>query len=314
MEKNCRENIRECIHCAKLRQCRLAGNLVRNYYQDEHISTGTVHAKNKLNHLDGGQWLYFTKTLWTTAYAKEFSHELRKQHGANKPPRLMQRLIEFFTKEGEHVLDPFAGVGGTLVGAALCRRQRNCTGIEINKRWIEIYHRVIAENPSLGEYPLLHGDCVQVLQEFPQEKFHFIATDPPYNIHLSKTMCVGDYSDQHKNRRTDYDMRSQHSQDLANAVNYDTYLENMAAVLYQCFRVLKTGGYMAIILRNAYQSRQYVFTHADVAKVARAAGFVPKGEIIWYQAGTRLRPYGYPFAYVPNIAHQYILILRKEAV
>jgi hypothetical protein len=34
---------------------------------------------------------------------------------------------------------------------------------------------------------------------------------------------------------------------------------------------------------------------------------------VWYQAGTRLRPYGYPHAYVPNIAHQHIVILRKPA-
>jgi hypothetical protein len=38
---------------------------------------------------------------------------------------------------------------------------------------------------------------------------------------------------------------------------------------------------------------------------------VPKGDIAWYQAGTRLRPYGYPRTFVPNIAHQHIVVLRK---
>ena len=38
---------------------------------------------------------------------------------------------------------------------------------------------------------------------------------------------------------------------------------------------------------------------------------MPKGDIVWYQAGTRLRPYGYPRSFVPNIAHQHILVLRK---
>ena len=31
----------------------------------------------------------------------------------------MARLIEFFSRGGELVLDPFAGVGGTLLGAAI---------------------------------------------------------------------------------------------------------------------------------------------------------------------------------------------------
>ena len=51
---------------------------------------------------------------------------------------------------------------------------------------------------------------------------------------------------------------------------------------------------------------------ADLAARAAATGLVPKGDLIWYQAGTRLRPYGYPRAFVPNIAHQHIIVLRKD--
>ena len=67
------------------------------------------HPDNTLNELSGEEWLYFTKSVWGTAYPSELGHALRKQHGANKPPRLMARLIEFFTTTGELVLDPFAG-------------------------------------------------------------------------------------------------------------------------------------------------------------------------------------------------------------
>ena len=67
------------------------------------------HPANELNELPGEEWLYFTKSVLTTAYPSELGHALRKQHGANKPPRLMARLIEFFTKSGELFLDPFAG-------------------------------------------------------------------------------------------------------------------------------------------------------------------------------------------------------------
>ena len=65
-----------------------------------------------------------------------------------------------------------------------------------------------------------------------------------------------------------------------------------------------------LIVRDAYQEGRYVFTAADLAARADAAGLVPKGDIAWYQAGTRLRPYGYPRVFVPNIAHQHILVLR----
>ena len=55
-----------------------------------------------------------------------------------------------------------------------------------------------------------------------------------------------------------------------------------------------------------------MFTGADLAARAASVGLVPKGDLIWYQAGTRLRPYGYPTGFVPNIAHQHLLVLRRN--
>jgi hypothetical protein len=85
----------------------------------------------------------------------------------------------------------------------------------------------------------------------------------------------------------------------------------MREVFASVLRVLAPRGYMAVIVRNAYQNGRYIYTNVALAEAAESVGFVLKGEKIWYQAGTRLRPYGYPFAYVPNIAHQYIVILQK---
>src|SRR4029077_4128021 len=96
-------------------------------------------------------WLYFTKSVWATAYPSELGHALRKQHGANKQPRLMARLIEFFTKTGELVLDPFAGVGGTLLGAAIARGPRRALGIELSAAWAEVYRRVVEQELSARE-------------------------------------------------------------------------------------------------------------------------------------------------------------------
>ena len=103
------------------------------------------HPANTLNELSGEEWLYFTKSVWGTAYPSELGHALRKAHGANKPPRLMARLIEFFTTTGEMVLDPFAGVGGTLLGAAIARGPRRALGLEIEPRWVAIYQALVRD-------------------------------------------------------------------------------------------------------------------------------------------------------------------------
>lgn len=278
----------------------------------ETVGRRPPHPKNALNDLSGEEWLYFTKSVITTAYPSEHYHDLRRAHGANKPPQLMRSLIEFFTKAGGRVLDPFAGVGGTLIGAALCEPARECVGVEINQRWIEVYRQVIERSKgALRGYPMIPGDCLEELERMEDASFDFVATDPPYNLHLERTMCDGRYDETFANRRTDYDMRSDDPRDLANLDSYESYLEAMQRIFAHCFRLLKPGRYMAVIVRNAYQKGEYLFTHADLARRAKAEGFVPKGEKVWYQAGTRLRPYGYPYSYVPNIAHQHIVILQR---
>ena len=115
------------------------------------------HPSNTLNELSGEEWLYFTKSIWGTAYPSELGHAARKQHGANKPPRLMARLIEFFTKTGELVLDPFAGVGGTLLGAAVARGPRRALGLEIEPRWVGVYEALVRDLAAErdGRGPLL---------------------------------------------------------------------------------------------------------------------------------------------------------------
>src|SRR5260221_8475776 len=112
------------------------------------------HPANTLNELPGEEWLYFTKSLLTTAYPSELGHAARKAHGANKPPRLMARLIEFFSRTGELVLDPFAGVGGTLLGAAISRGPRRALAIDLDPPWAAVYQQGVtdlaAERDALG--------------------------------------------------------------------------------------------------------------------------------------------------------------------
>ena len=107
-------------------------------------------------------------------------------------------------------------------------------------------------------------------------------------------------------------MRTESPADLANAPDYATFLSRMGGVFGELRRVLRDGRYAVVIVRDAYQDGRYVFTGSDLAAEAAAVGLVPKGDLIWYQAGTRLRPYGYPRVFVPNIVHQHVLVLRAE--
>jgi site-specific DNA-methyltransferase (adenine-specific) len=66
--------------------------------------------------------------------------DIPKIHPAQKPVKLMKRLIETFTDPGDVVIDPCFGSGST--GRACMELKRNFYGFEINK---EFYRRAKEE-------------------------------------------------------------------------------------------------------------------------------------------------------------------------
>jgi 16S rRNA G966 N2-methylase RsmD len=241
-----------------------------------------------------------------------------------------------FAKLASVLQSASAGEAGTLLGAAIARGPRRALGIELDPRWADVYARVVADLAAErdGAGPLIAdldkadpggtrsfdpsglelrvGDALALLPELKDGSVDLVATDPPYNIQLPLTMAGGALAETHTNRRTDYAMISDAPADLANAPDYATYLDRMEAVFVELTRVLRPGRYAVVIVRDAYQNGRYQFVGSDLAARADAAGLVPKGDLIWHQAGTRLRPYGYPRVFVPNIAHQHILVLRRD--
>src|SRR5438477_1003297 len=108
------------------------------------IQNGTRDPRNRLNDLTGREWVYFLSSVEATAYPtsgpQSYAHHLRRIHPAPKPPQLMRRIVEFFTRESEWVLDPFMGVGGTLLGCSLA--SRNAVGLDLSADYIRTYREV----------------------------------------------------------------------------------------------------------------------------------------------------------------------------
>ncbi len=138
--------------------------------------------KNKLNDLDPKSWLKFQKS-W-------FIHNPppRKKgvlvHPAKFPETMAQEFIEFFTKQGETVLDPMAGTGSTLVAAL--RAGRSSYGIELNLKYAQIAEQIIAEErAALGDQAeslisnIINGDAAQITN-YQLPVIDYVLTSPPY--------------------------------------------------------------------------------------------------------------------------------------
>lgn len=62
--------------------------------------------------------------------------DFKIEHLTVKPVKLIEHLIKLYTKEGQTVLDPFAGSGSH--GVAALKNSRNFIGMEIEKKYCDI--------------------------------------------------------------------------------------------------------------------------------------------------------------------------------
>jgi DNA modification methylase len=264
--------------------------------------------ENRLNELTGSEWLYWTNTIYETNFPPDATHRWRKMHGAMKPPALMAEIISFFSKSGELILDPFAGVGGTLLGAVSVGRQ--AIGIEINPMWVEIYRKIAPseeekDHPGQQKGPkMLLGDCLECMPGIPDESVAAIITDPPYGCQQREIAFK---------RETNFNMKSTAKDDFGNCNSYPEYLHKMGLFGREAFRLLKPGRYLVLMIGDRYQDGEYIPLGVMVAERLRQVGFTWKGMKIWWNKATQrpLKPYAIKSCFVPNITHQNILILRK---
>jgi hypothetical protein len=105
---------------------------------------------------------------------------------------------------------------------------------------------------------------------------------------------------------------SDDKRDLGNIKDYEEFLDELCKILGECNRVLKKGKYMAIVVSDFRDKSKFIMFHADLARSLEKFGLGLRGIKVLYQRHKKIFPYGYPYAYVPNIHHQFILILQKE--
>ena len=282
------------------------------------VSSGKkYHLNNKLNSLPGAQWTFFLKSVINTRYPttgkESYAHHIRKIHPSPKPPQLMQQIIEFFTKENEVVLDYFMGVGGSLLGASLCGRR--AIGIDLSEKYIQTYKEA-NEYLDLKEQVTINGNSMELLaskskikEHLEEEKLSLVLIDPPYGDMLSKPKtgeAVKKGKDASATPFTDLD------EDLGN-IEWSLFRDIFTKSVVDVSTMLKVGGHVVIFIKDMQpKNKELNLLHADVIQdINKIPNINYIGTKIWADEGVNLYPYGYPYSFVSNQIHQYIMIFKK---
>jgi hypothetical protein len=272
----------------------------------------TRDPRNRLNDLTGREWVHFLASVEATAYPTSgphsYGHNLRRVHPSPKPPQLMRRIIEFFTKQGDLVLDPFMGVGGTLLGCALSGRFG--VGVDLSPEYVRTYHEVaLQEGLALQTALVADARMLLSLPEVAARTFDMVLTDPPYGDMMRRPQ-MGE-----KRKRTGHGAPTPFTSsphDLGN-LPYGRFLDELTAIAGAASSVLKPAGYLVLFAKDLQPTpSHHGLLHADiVVRVAALPQMAYRGCKIWYDQTPRLYPFGYPYRFVANQLHQYILVFQK---
>ncbi|MBI4674345.1 MAG: site-specific DNA-methyltransferase [Chloroflexi bacterium] len=265
-------------------------------------------AKNghRANALDGKTWTKYSISIWSDI--KKTREEQELGHPAMFPLQLAQRLIECFTTEQDSlIVDPFAGVGTTVVAAD--RMNKTGIGVELSPKFTEIGLRRLGQRELFATKPraseIYCDDANNLLKYVAPGTADLVITSPPYwDILMQK-------------RTADYKAIRHYGdaeRDLGKISDYGEFLEALAAVFRLVYQALKPNKYCVAVVMDIRKKDKFYPFHSDLARVSsQDVGFIFDDLIIWDRRAeyNNMRPLGYPSVFRINKAHEYLVIFKK---
>lgn len=254
----------------------------------------------RANELDGKTWTRNSISVWSDI--RKSDEELRLRHPAMFPAQLVTRLLESFTSaEDQVVLDPFSGVGSTVLAAAAAGKTG--IGIELNPDYAAVARSRIPEWLP-GRVELHVADARTIGELLAPDSVDFVVTSPPYwNILTRKrsadAKAIRNYGEA--------------GEDLGRIGDYEAFLESLQTVFRAVFGVLRPGKYCIVNVMDLRQGSVFYPLHCDLRLKMEATGYELDDLIIWdrRQEYNHLRPLGYPSVFRINKVHEFLLIFRK---
>lgn len=228
-------------------------------------------------------------SVWSFPERGDWATHDSKYRG-NCSPYVVRNLILRYSKEGDWILDQFAGGGTTLIEAKLLNR--NIIGTDINPDALKKCSDKTAFEYGKGIVKMREADACN-LHFLKGSSIDFICTHPPYaNIIKYSDGITGDLS----------------------LLEYNDFLDSMQQVAREAYRVLKKGKYCALIIGDIRQNGSVCPLGFETMQRFEQVGFKTKEIIIKQQHNCKMTAKWEKLSVEKNfflIAHEYIFVLKK---
>ncbi|NWF97042.1 MAG: hypothetical protein HXY34_12945 [Candidatus Thorarchaeota archaeon] len=278
---------------------------------DDRTLRSDISRSPRLNDLEGREWVKSTRSWFVLTPPARTKEEL--SHPAKFPEELASRFVRFFTRSQDWVLDPFVGIGSTLV--ACDQLGRNGVGVELSPEFAQsakerLTHAKTQQYVLIGDSMRL-VDLIDAYFSDSRPRFSYVFTSPPYFDMLRKSRGGNDSVLKERAAKGMKQYYGESSLDLGNIESYEEYIESVALVIEQAALLLRDRSYLTLIVQNMLDTDGTLRPIAwDLAR-RLSKTLQLKQEQVWCQDNKRLGCWGYPTTYVSNVHHHYCLVFRR---
>ena len=204
-------------------------------------------------------------------------------HPAVFPIALPAHFINTLTHKGELVLDPFSGIGTTLLAAQ--DLGRNAVGFDLKEEYIEITKKRLGQKKITddGTKQIAILDDAHKISEYLEENtVSLCITSPPYaNMLAHKRLNKSMRGDLRKNDH--YLKVQQYSSDPADlgTMNHEQFCQALEEIYSGILPLLRKRAHCIININDVWENNKRTPTHMYVLQALEKAGFEFRNTFIW---------------------------------
>jgi len=237
------------------------------YYVQRLIKGITEARTSAVNDINLNRWKEYdhiiTDSLWLVE-RRDNSGVHTAGYWGNFIPQIPRQMMLRYTKHSEWILDPFAGLGTSLIEAQ--RLGRNAIGVELQPSVADEARRLIAAevNPHQVACQIITGDSRyvdfrQILDRHGKHAVQLIILHPPY-------FDIIKFSDDQR--------------DLSNAASVTEFLESLGTIVENARAVLDPGRYLVLVIGDKYSKGEWIPLGYLAMNQIMQCGFLLKSIIV----------------------------------
>lgn len=237
--------------------------------------------ENHINCLTAKEWIQSQVALWEFNYEKRDIRD-KSIHPAVFPIGLPAKCIKVFTHEGELVLDPFAGIGTTLLAAQ--DLNRNAVGFDLKKEYIEVAKERLMQGNLLNNSRQIEilDDARNIPEYLNENTVALVVTSPPYSRFLGKPKLNKSMRGDLRNNKH-YLTIQQYSQDSKDIGTLfpDEFSKELGKIFKGILPLLKKKAHCVIDINDLWWENKRYPTHALIIEELTKVGYELRNVLIW---------------------------------